>query len=320
LESFDFDTTYYGFRLHGWNGSALVVAAHVNPQAARFLGYVSAGTLSAPSNTSAGVITGLAGHFGSDSAFGTGETLANLGGFFKTTYNSTSRPASDNTFGGMAISWNQGSGSAEVDFWNVYDNGGGFYFKQKTGASSHSDVFKIDGVGDWLSAGYGRVGTTASAPTNTTAGDFTATRAFFTTGASFGTQTVFPANYQALFLLAGTRSTIRIGDDTASGYGRIEMFGRFAGASGAGQWMFEFIDTSWYLYHLTSAAFIITSDTSGRIALGNVSPVANVRLTLAASTYNIKFGTAGGTYSATFYDLIPVVHPNGTAVYLRVWT
>lgn len=109
------------------------------------VGYFRAGAATAPSNVSAGDITGARGHFGTDGAFGTGESLSNIG-WFRTGVNSAARPDSDNGQGGLAVSWNFSAGGAETDLWNLFDNGGGFAFKQKTGAATHLDLVSIGNI------------------------------------------------------------------------------------------------------------------------------------------------------------------------------
>jgi hypothetical protein len=81
-------------------------------------------------------------------------------GWFHTTYNTATIPASD-TGGGLTIGWNRllnGAGYAEVDLYNVYDNAtNSFLFSQKTGATTFRDLMTITG------AGYVGIGTTAPA-------------------------------------------------------------------------------------------------------------------------------------------------------------
>ena len=78
--------------------------------------------------------------------FGTfGAGLTNASGWFYTAYNSTSRPTSGF---GLAVSANYSGANTEVDFWNIWNSSGqAFSFKQKTGASTHTDVLNIDGSG-----------------------------------------------------------------------------------------------------------------------------------------------------------------------------
>jgi hypothetical protein len=71
-----------------------------------------------------------------------------LGGYFHTTYNTQSHPASS-IYGGLAIGWNRHAGNAEVNFYNVYDNAGiSYQFSQKTGASTAADLLTILGNGN----------------------------------------------------------------------------------------------------------------------------------------------------------------------------
>jgi len=71
-----------------------------------------------------------------------------LGGYFHTTYNTQSHPASS-IYGGLAIGWNRHAGNAEVNFYNVYDNAAiSYQFSQKTGASTAADLLTILGNGN----------------------------------------------------------------------------------------------------------------------------------------------------------------------------
>ncbi len=131
-------------------------------------GYLRVGSASVPTNTTAGDITAVRGHFGTDAVFGSGETLVNINGVFKTAFNSQARPASDNSFGGLAVTWNYtngGGGGGENDFWNLYDASpasiGGFSFIQKTGASTSLLLAAISPLGQ-LSL---PAGVTGAAPT-----------------------------------------------------------------------------------------------------------------------------------------------------------
>ncbi|MGE0632709.1 MAG: hypothetical protein AB7O96_09890, partial [Pseudobdellovibrionaceae bacterium] len=77
--------------------------------------------------------------------------LDSTGGFFRSTFNTTTVPPSDNGNGGLAIGWNRSAGSAEVNFYNIYDSvgaAGGYQFSQKTGASTYSDLMSILATGD----------------------------------------------------------------------------------------------------------------------------------------------------------------------------
>jgi hypothetical protein len=70
------------------------------------------------------------------------------GGYFHTVYNTSTYPAST-AAGGLAISWNRTGGSAEVNFYNVYNNAGMSYqFSQKTGATTSTDLMTIMGNGN----------------------------------------------------------------------------------------------------------------------------------------------------------------------------
>jgi hypothetical protein len=61
--------------------------------------------------------------------------------------NTTSYPTSSAS-GGLGVSWNFSGGGAETSLWNLFDSGGGFTFRQKTGASSRTDLMFIDGSGN----------------------------------------------------------------------------------------------------------------------------------------------------------------------------
>ena len=70
------------------------------------------------------------------------------GGFLHTAYNTQSYPSSS-PFGGLAVGWNRTFGSAEVNFYNVFDNATtAFQFSQKTGASTAADLLTIMGNGN----------------------------------------------------------------------------------------------------------------------------------------------------------------------------
>src|SRR5260370_15176093 len=71
-----------------------------------------------------------------------------LGGYFPTTYNTQSHPASS-IYGGLAIGWNRHAGNAEVNFYTVDDNADiSYQFSQKTGASTATDLMTILGNGN----------------------------------------------------------------------------------------------------------------------------------------------------------------------------
>jgi len=52
-----------------------------------------------------------------------------------------------------AIGGNYSGGSAEIDFFNCVNNGGGFHFYQKTGAASATKVMEINGSGNLTISG-----------------------------------------------------------------------------------------------------------------------------------------------------------------------
>ena len=56
------------------------------------------------------------------------------GGFFRTTYNTTTIPEADSG-GGLTVSWNKSDGGAEVNFYNIYNSGHGFTFWQINSAT-----------------------------------------------------------------------------------------------------------------------------------------------------------------------------------------
>lgn len=69
-------------------------------------------------------------------------------GFFHTSFNTSSLPASDSD-GGLAIGWNKSAGNAEVNFYNAFNSAGtSFLFSQKTGAATANDLLIIRGNGN----------------------------------------------------------------------------------------------------------------------------------------------------------------------------
>jgi hypothetical protein len=69
-------------------------------------------------------------------------------GFFHTTNNTTSLPAST-SWGGLAVAWNRSNGNAEVNFYNVFGSATtAFQFSTKTGANTASDLVTIQGNGN----------------------------------------------------------------------------------------------------------------------------------------------------------------------------
>jgi hypothetical protein len=75
------------------------------------------------------------------------------GGFLRAAHNTQAFPASSPA-GGLAIGWNRTGGSAEVNFYNVYNSAGrAFQFSQKTGDDTANDLLTIAGNGN---VGIGR--------------------------------------------------------------------------------------------------------------------------------------------------------------------
>jgi hypothetical protein len=282
--------------------------------------WLRAGSGAAPTNVTAGDFTAARGVFGGNIAFLTNETLLNVGGYFHTTFNSGTRPASDTTNGGLAVGWNYSVGNAEVGIWNIYDNAGlSFTFSQKTGASTHTDLFKLSTAGALFSA-YLKVGSTTVVPTNTTAGDFTTTRGFIT-NLSVGTQTVASgAGADLLILASGTRSTLKLGDDTANGYQRIEMQSRYTGASGDGRWMFESTQIEFYFYSLSAPGYIWRAFPTGEMGFGGQVPVANVAFSLPNKTYEFKFGNSLPAVGFSVpHAVVPVQDASGNLCYIPLY-
>ena len=69
------------------------------------------------------------------------------GGFFHTSYNTPSLPAST-ALGGLAVGWNRSVGLAEVNFYNVFNSAPvAFQFSQKTGVATSTDLVTMLGNG-----------------------------------------------------------------------------------------------------------------------------------------------------------------------------
>ncbi|MFZ3136590.1 MAG: tail fiber domain-containing protein [Thermodesulfovibrionales bacterium] len=70
-------------------------------------------------------------------------------GFFHTSFNTTTVPPSDNTWGGIIVGWNRSGWKAEVNFYNAFDNPTtAFQFSTKTGASTYNDLVTFKGNGN----------------------------------------------------------------------------------------------------------------------------------------------------------------------------
>jgi hypothetical protein len=70
------------------------------------------------------------------------------GGFLRAAHNTQAFPASSPA-GGLAIGWNRTGGSAEVNFYNVFNSAGrAFQFSQKTGDDTANDLLTIAGNGN----------------------------------------------------------------------------------------------------------------------------------------------------------------------------
>lgn len=82
---------------------------------------------------------------------GTAAPLYNLdvqGGFLHAAHNTQSYPPSAEV-GGLAVGWNRTNGSAEVNFYNVFNNAAtAFQFSQKTGDDKATDLLTILGNGN----------------------------------------------------------------------------------------------------------------------------------------------------------------------------
>ncbi len=121
-----------------------------------------------------------------------GYRLDAVGGFSHFGYNTTGVPPSDNVNGGLVVGWNRGNGSAEVNFYNVFDSFGGgnaksFVFSQKTGGSTFNDLLTIQGNG------FVGIGTTTPQHLLHVAGTIGATQIIVSaTGADY----VFAPNYR----------------------------------------------------------------------------------------------------------------------------
>jgi hypothetical protein len=65
------------------------------------------------------------------------------GGFLRAAYNIQTVPPSSPE-GGLVVGWNRTGGSAEVNFYNVFNNANlAFQFSQKTGANTSADLLTI---------------------------------------------------------------------------------------------------------------------------------------------------------------------------------
>lgn len=70
-------------------------------------------------------------------------------GFFRTSFNTTTVPPSDNTWGGLIVGWNRSGWKAEVNFYGAYENStAAFQFSRKTGASTYNDLVTFMGNGN----------------------------------------------------------------------------------------------------------------------------------------------------------------------------
>jgi len=142
------------------------------------------------------------------------------GGFFHTTDNTQSYPAST-VNGGLAVGWNYSNTSAEVNLYNVYNNAPtAFQFSQKTGNSTSANLMTI--------MGNGKVGIGTTGPTNmldvngsvavgTYAGTATGASNELIVGGSVGIGTTGPS--YPLHIVATTNGTLEVDSNNATGTG-----------------------------------------------------------------------------------------------------
>lgn len=94
---------------------------------------------------------------GTASAFNANVRFSIDGGLLQHRVNSQNYPFYD-AAGGWAAGWNFSGGSAEVDFWNVWNTNPaaarGFTFRQQTGASTGTLIMRINGSGALSAASY----------------------------------------------------------------------------------------------------------------------------------------------------------------------
>ena len=249
-----------------------------------------------------------------------------LGGYFHTTYNTQSHPASS-IYGGLAIGWNRHPGSAEVNFYNVYDNAAiSYQFSQKTGASTAADLMTI--------LGNGNVGIGTASPQRTldagTSGQITfgddghtssgSPGVYWVSGNAYGLYKTpggwTAPNYQQLEMIFATGIVIDggsaygksgtvlqpnggfVGIGTTSPTYKLDVAGQIRSSTGG----FRFPDGTVQTTAAAGGGGTITGVTAGAgLSGGGTSGAATLDIgqgtgvTVAADSISVNFGSTSGT-------------------------
>jgi hypothetical protein len=125
------------------------------------LGLLNVGSLATPANVTGGDLTAIRGFITSKLQVGgatvpvhTFEVSGSMDvrtGVFTTFINSQSTPSAPDG-GGLAVIWNFSGGGGEVDFFNCYSTGG-YYWYQRTGASTQTFLASLDAAGNFAAVG-----------------------------------------------------------------------------------------------------------------------------------------------------------------------